>query len=168
MGMFGDLDKLDKEQHAESVREQQTASEQPQQTPAAPPLPTRAPSPPITPKPPRKITKHGKKQTPITPHDTTIPRNRDTTGDTTVSRYHDTIIETTRRAVKQLGKEAATHRFTVEEKRALKSVERDYEDKNIRTSENEITRISINYMLEDYKVNGKKSILAQILEILYS
>jgi hypothetical protein len=166
MGMFGDLAELDKEQHAESVREQQTASEQPQQTPAVTPLP--APAPTITPKLPKNSTRQRKKQTPITPHDTTVPRNRDTTGDTTVSRYHDTIIETTRRAVKQLGKEAATHRFTVEEKRALKSVERDYEDKNIRTSENEITRISINYMLEDYKVNGKKSILAQILEILYS
>src|SRR5690348_11302787 len=38
-----------------------------------------------------------------------ISRNRDTMGDTTIPRYHDTILETARRAVKQFGKEAATH-----------------------------------------------------------
>ena len=47
-------------------------------------------------------------------HDTMQPRNHDTV----VSRYHDTTIETVRKAVKVLGKEAATHRFTIEEKRA--------------------------------------------------
>jgi hypothetical protein len=97
-------------------------------------------------------------------HDTTIPRHLDTV----IPRHRDAILETTRRAVKQFGKEAATHRFTMEEKRALKSVERDYEDKGIRTSENEITRISVNYMLEDYRLNGDKSILAHVLEMLNS
>src|SRR6266487_3407421 len=43
--------------------------------------------------------------------DTATSRYRDTEPDTTVSRYHDTIIERTRRAVKFLGKEAATYRF---------------------------------------------------------
>jgi hypothetical protein len=102
--------------------------------------------------------------------DTVTPRYQDTTHDITVPRHHDTnaLIEKTRRAVKQLGKEAATHRFTVEEKKALKSIERDFEDQGIRTSENEITRISINYMIEDYRSNGKDSILAHILRLLNS
>lgn len=100
--------------------------------------------------------------------DTTTPRYHDTTRDTMVPRHHDTIFETTRRAVKQFGKEAATHRFTLEEKKALKAIERDYGELGIRTSENEITRIAINYMLEDYRVNKKKSIVAQVLELLNS
>jgi len=70
--------------------------------------------------------------------------------------------------VKQLGKEAATHRFTTDEKRRLKAIEHAYLEKGIRTSENEITRISINYMLEDYKTNGRESILAQVLKLLNS
>lgn len=97
-----------------------------------------------------------------------IPRYHDTKRDTTIPRHHDTDLETIRRAVKQFGKEAATHRFTSEEKRELKNIEHDYLAKNIRTSENEITRIAINYILEDYKSNGKKSILAQVLDLLNS
>ena len=100
--------------------------------------------------------------------DTVIPRYHDTTRDTTIPRHHEPIFETTRRAVKQFGKEAATHRFTLEEKKALKAIERDYGEQGIRTSENEITRIAINYMLEDYRVNKKKSIVAQVLELLNS
>jgi hypothetical protein len=59
--------------------------------------------------------------------DTTTPRHHDTT----VSRYHDTmtpqqdsaIFEVVRKAVKQLGKEAATHRFTLAEKNLLADIE---------------------------------------------
>ena len=98
--------------------------------------------------------------------DTTTPRYHDTTVDTMIPRHRDTIFETTRRAVKQLGKEAATHRFTIEEKKALRAIEHAYLDKNIRTSENELTRIAINYMLEDYRINEEKSIFARILELL--
>jgi hypothetical protein len=101
---------------------------------------------------------------PAPPADTMTPRYHDTV----IPRHHDTIVETTRRAVKQLGKEAATHRFTVEEKRALKTIEREYEEKDIRTSENEITRISINYIIEDYRQNGRDSILARVLKLLNS
>lgn len=96
--------------------------------------------------------------------DTTTPRYHDTV----IPRQGDTIIESTRRAVKQFGKEAATHRFTLEEKRALKAIEHEYSEKGVRTSENEITRIAINYIIEDYKDNGNKSILAQVLDLLNS
>lgn len=124
-------------------------TELPSSTPvAAPPVEVSAPEP-IDPKPAR---------------DTTPPRYHDTV----IPRHHDTILEVTRRAVKQLGKEAATHRFTVEEKKALKSIERDYDERDIRTSENEITRISINYIIEDYRQNGAGSILARVLKLLNS
>src|SRR6266567_9199534 len=55
-----------------------------------------------------------------TPLDTVIPRYHDTKHDTTTPINHDTVLpkkredifETVRKAVKQVGKEAATHRFT--------------------------------------------------------
>jgi len=103
-------------------------------------------------------------ETPIQQPDTATPRYHDTV----IPRHHDTIFETTRRAVKQFGKEAATHRFTLEEKRALKAIEHEYSEKGIRTSENELTRIAINYMVEDYRMSGGKSILAQVIELLNS
>lgn len=92
---------------------------------------------------------------------------------TVVSRHHDTTIpytddtvEAIRRAVKQLGKEAATYRFTEEEKKALSNVVFAYRNKRVRTSENEITRIAINYLLEDFRSRGEHSFLAKVLERL--
>jgi hypothetical protein len=99
------------------------------------------------------------------PHPGTVqPRNRDTT----TPRNHDTMIETIRAAVKMFGKEAATYRFTAEEKQAIGDVVYTYRGQHIRTSENEITRISVNFILVDYKVNGENSILHQVLKALNS
>jgi hypothetical protein len=95
-------------------------------------------------------------------HDTTTPRNHDTT----VSRYHDTIIELVRKAVKELGKEAATHRFTQEEKRALADIIYAYKNQGIKTSENEIARVAINFIIGDYKENGENSVLDRVLRAL--
>jgi len=95
-------------------------------------------------------------------HDTMAPRNRGTV----VSSNHDTIIETIRKAVKELGKEAATHRFTLDEKKAVLDIIYSYKGSGIRTSENEVARIAINYVLEDYKQNGRNSILDQVLRAL--
>ena len=94
--------------------------------------------------------------------DTTTPRYHDTT----VSRYHATIIELVRKSVKEFGKEAATHRFTLEEKRAVADIIYTYKNNGIKTSENEIARISVNFIIEDYRENGELSILHKILEVL--
>ncbi len=59
--------------------------------------------------------------------------------DTVVSRHHDEQIEVIRKAVRQQGKEAATYRFTRDEKKALAEVVYACRNKDIRTSENEIT-----------------------------
>jgi hypothetical protein len=101
------------------------------------------------------------------------PRN---SSDTTIPRHHDTtaplqdtdIFEVVRKAVKQIGKEAATHRFTLEEKNLLADIEYTYKRRGIRTSENEVTRIAINYIVEEYRQNGEESILAKILKRLNS
>lgn len=94
--------------------------------------------------------------------DTTTPRYHDTT----VSRYQETIYELVRKAVKEFGKEAATHRFTMEEKRAVADIIYTYKNNGIKTSENEIARISVNYIIEDYRENGENSILHKILKAL--
>ncbi len=94
--------------------------------------------------------------------DTTIPRHHDTT----VSRYQDTIIEIVRKAVRDFGKEAATHRFTVEEKRAIADLIYAYSGRGVKTSENEITRVAVNFIVADYRENGENSILDKVLKAL--
>ena len=96
--------------------------------------------------------------------ETVVSRYRDTT----IPQLPDTIIESVRKAVKQLGKEAATYRFTQEEKRALSDIVYTYKSTGIRTSENEITRTAINFLVEEYKQNGANSILALVIARLNS
>jgi hypothetical protein len=100
----------------------------------------------------------------------TIPRNHATMPPrnhaTMPPRYHDTVVEMIRKAVKELGKEAATHRFTVEEKKMLVDIVYSYKRQGIKTSENEITRIAVNFIVNDYKENGKNSVLEKALRAL--
>ena len=96
---------------------------------------------------------------------TTVPSNHDTV----IPRHHDsTVIEEVRKALKKFGKEAATHRFTLEEKQAIAEIIFTFRQENIRTSENEITRIAINWLMLDHKKNEKNSILHQSLRALNS
>ena len=86
--------------------------------------------------------------------------------DTAVSRVDETIIEIIRKAVKKFGKEAATHRFTTGEKKLLADIVYTYRNVGIKTSENEITRIAVNFIIRDYQDKGKDSILDQVLRAL--
>lgn len=79
----------------------------------------------------------------------------------------DDHLDEIRKAVKQLGKELSTHRFTTEEKTALSDIVYTYSRQGIRTSENEITRIGVNWLLVDYQQNGVNSVLARMLERLH-
>jgi hypothetical protein len=123
------------------------------------------PSPVVT--KPAKKSKKKEKSVPTEPQ-TSLHR------DIVVSRHHDTMvqdnnsdmIEMIRKSVKELGKEAATHRFTVEEKRGVSDLIYAYKGTGIKTHENEVARIALNYILEDYKQNGKNSILDQVLRAL--
>lgn len=95
-------------------------------------------------------------------HEAIPPRHHDTT----VSRYHDTVVELVRKAVKGFGKEAATHRFTKEEKQAIADIVYTYKKRGITTSENEITRIAINFILNDFAEYSEESILDSVLKAL--
>ncbi len=92
--------------------------------------------------------------------------NRDTVTPRHQAISNDDYIEDIRKAVKQLGKEAATYRFTIDEKRALADIVYSLRTKGIRSSENELTRIAINYLVWEYRHNKQSSILARVLERL--
>ncbi|MGD8457508.1 MAG: hypothetical protein PVF83_14090 [Anaerolineales bacterium] len=96
-------------------------------------------------------------------HDVKQPRVHETT----VPRYHDTTLEQVRKALKAFGKEAATHRFTQLEKREIADLIYLYKKRNIRTSENEITRIAVNFIINDQKESGEESILNRVIKLLY-
>ena len=93
---------------------------------------------------------------------TKIPSDRDTV----IPRYHDTTIEAVRRAVKAFGKEAATHRFTLTEKRAIANIVHALHMQGIRTTENEITRIAINFVIDEFNRQEKESLLGRVLQAL--
>jgi len=76
------------------------------------------------------------------------------------------LVERLRKAVKQVGKEAATYRLTEAEKKKLKEIIYTYGGQGYRTSEIEIARIGLNWLLEDYGANGKRSVLHKILKAL--
>src|SRR6266487_1329354 len=113
-----------------------------------------------------------KQHTEASNHGTTVPRHHDTmqpsNHGTTVPQNDGGIFEVVRKAVKQIGKEAATQRLTLEEKQALDDIEYTYKRQGIKTSGNEIIRIATNYIVRDYRQNGEKSILAKVLNRLNS
>jgi hypothetical protein len=92
-----------------------------------------------------------------TKQDTMTPGNRDTTVP---------LIDEIRHAVKELGKEAATYRFTKTEKDALKDLVYIYRRQGLKTSENEIARIAINWLFDDNKTSGEQSIIYLVLQAL--
>ena len=79
----------------------------------------------------------------------------------------DDVVEYIRQAVRQIGKEAGTYRITREEKKALMEICYSFRLGGIRTSENEITRIAINYLIRDHKSNPKDSILERVIEAIH-
>jgi hypothetical protein len=84
----------------------------------------------------------------------------------TLASYQASIIETVRRIVKKGGKEVTYIRLTPEEKTQLTDLVFTYKRQDIKTSENEISRIAINFLLEDYKMYGEASILAKVIASL--
>ena len=108
---------------------------------------------------------HLSKETELQAHRHAI--NQSSYPDTMALRYHDTIIETIRKAVREFGKEAATHRFTQAEKHMITDMIYSYNNLGIKTSENEIARIAVNFVSQDYKDHGENSLLDRVLKALH-
>ena len=100
------------------------------------------------------------------PHATMPSNNHAIMQSSMPSRRHEPIIEIVRKTVKVIGKEPSTHRLTPEEKKAIFDIVYSYKSRGIKTSENEIARIAIDFLVNDYKENGEKSILHQVIKAL--
>jgi len=96
-----------------------------------------------------------------TPEPTAAAKSTDVVPSPTTSQVE--LVETIRKNVKQLGKESAFCRFTEEEKSALGDIVYKYKRNGIRTSENEVVRIAVNWLLETHCSNEQNSLLAQVL-----
>ncbi len=86
------------------------------------------------------------------------------------SSYHAStlspMIERIRKSVKEIGKETGFHRLTSEEKQELVDIVYTYKRQGHKTSENEVVRIALRYLLEEHKESGKESTLNKVLEAL--
>lgn len=76
------------------------------------------------------------------------------------------VVETIRKTVKLSGKEVSFVRLTPREKGDLIDIVYAFKRQGYRTSETEINRIAVNYILLDYEANGEDSILAKVLAAL--
>lgn len=104
--------------------------------------------------------------TAVTSQETIPPGQRETE----IPRHHATMVPAmlrqVRQAVRRIGKEAATYRFTREEKDKLAETIYTEGRAGIKTCENEIVRIAVNWLLEDQRARGEISVLAQALKAL--
>ena len=87
-----------------------------------------------------------------------------------IDNNEDDLVKTIRKTVKQVGTKTLFIRLTPEEKHELSSIvytfNELYRGESHKTSENEIGRIALNYLLEDYRTCGDESILAKVLAAL--
>jgi hypothetical protein len=100
-------------------------------------------------------------------HATTPPGHHDTTTARQEARSESSVVSHLREAVKPLGKEGATHRFTAEEKASLAEIVYHYHRRGLRTSENEIVRVAIHWLLENHAERGEQGILHRVLLALH-
>jgi hypothetical protein len=68
--------------------------------------------------------------------------------------------------VKVPGREVSFVRLSADEKTRLADIVYTYKRQGQKTSENEINRIAINYLLLDYDEHGDQSMLARVLAAL--
>ena len=90
--------------------------------------------------------------------------------ETEAPRYHatmtPTMLKALRQAVRRIGKEAGTYRFTREEKDQLTETIYTQGRAGIKTCENEIVSIGLNWLMEEHRARGEKSVLARALQAL--
>ena len=84
----------------------------------------------------------------------------------TLTRYPDSMIGAIRKTVRSVGREVSFCRVTHEEKKRLMDVVYTYRRQGVKTSENEVKRIAVNFLLEDYQANGRASVLARVIDAL--
>ena len=82
--------------------------------------------------------------------------------------HPDDIIATIVKSMRAVGKEGCTYRLTQREKTALIEIIYHFRMRNCRLSENEIARIAINFLIEDFKANKNDCLLRSIIDSMHS
>lgn len=83
---------------------------------------------------------------------------------TTVASGQDSMVATIQTNLMEIGKEAATYRLTLNEKKKIAEIVYSLKMKNIRITENAIMRIALNALLYDYEKDKSKSILKHYIQ----
>jgi hypothetical protein len=130
-------------------------STRPQPTPATE---SAAPEPPPAAQPTDRPSRQ------VRPRKSTVPRQP--ARSQAAGESGDDIVQRIRKVVKTQGKEVSFIRLTAQEKGQLADIVYTYKRQGRRTTENEVSRIAVNYLLEDYRVNGSVSMLARVLDAL--
>jgi hypothetical protein len=84
----------------------------------------------------------------------------------TLARHPDEMIAAVRKIVRTTGKEVSFVRLTPVEKAQLVDIVYTFKKQGKKTSETEINRIAVNFLMEDYRVNGANSILVRVIDSL--
>jgi hypothetical protein len=84
----------------------------------------------------------------------------------TLASSQDEMIARIRKVVRTPGKDVGYIRMTTEEKQQLADIVYTYKRQGVKLTENEITRIAVNFLLGDYQANGATSILVKVIDAL--
>jgi hypothetical protein len=83
--------------------------------------------------------------------------------------YDPTLVERIRRTVRTPGRQVSYVRLTADEKQLLTDFLYAYGHRNsLKTSETEVMRIGLSFLLADYEQNGDASLLVNVLDALRS
>jgi hypothetical protein len=84
----------------------------------------------------------------------------------TLASTPEETIQAIRKTVKAPGREVSFVRLTSDEKAELGELVYTFKRRGKKTSENEINRIAVNFILQDHRENGERSVLARVIEAL--
>ena len=110
---------------------------------------------------------------PVSPKTDTVDRKHASRGASTLASMvdgqdlvGDDVIQIIRKTVKVPGREVSFVRLSPAEKGQLADIVYTYKRQGKKTSETEINRIAVNYLIADYKTNGEHSVLARVIDAL--
>lgn len=158
MGRFDDLLQMDKTSTPPPPKEEVREVERQ--------IPIRVPV--VLKKAPLQSTSEKQEERVVPPKEQEQAGETETVHENMLASYQSSMIADIRSIVRQVGKETSFVRLTPEEKQELFDVVYTHKRQGIRTSENEVCRIALNFLLRDYKESGEESMLAKVLKALYS
>lgn len=93
-----------------------------------------------------------------------VPTNKGTSAHGQKALNTDALIDLIRRSLIQGNKEVASYRLSASEKDGLADVLYSLKKRGLKSSEIEVARIAINWLLNDYNSKDDESILIRVLE----